>query len=194
MKSLLTGPQLKAAIFRYRKLQIDSKMLVRSQVIDNASPRSAPDHVCVKPPQPGGFKSSHPRDRLPSQRVTIRIVLNSERNIRPLFRKHDAAPRPYIKKRQCIRRAMPQPFHSPGSHRSHTRFRCKPKSTLNLWMKLPKVAPQSLLINRNHASPSAAFRKQNRADGTLFETSSPITDNATTQRFRVTGLKASCRY
>src|SRR5438270_13817154 len=97
-----------------------------------------------------GFEITNPGDGLSPQRVKISIVPDRERNIAPIFGKHDSSPAADIEKRQRKELAAPNLLHNTFADRPAPVLAAESKTLLNSRMQQLELIAQRLFVDRSH--------------------------------------------
>src|SRR5438874_692257 len=119
-------------------------MLVRAQVIDNAAPLLAVNHVSVKTARMAGFEITNPCDRFSTERIEVSIVPDREGNIAPVLRKHNSPPASHVQKWQREKFASPNLLHYTFADGPTPVFAAESKALLNSRMQELELVPERL--------------------------------------------------
>ena len=92
IEALFSRTELQASVWRDLDVNVDGKVLMRPEIIDNGVALLAVNHVSVETSSQSNFKSVQPRNRFTSEAVPICVVLDGERDLFSLFGEHNGAP------------------------------------------------------------------------------------------------------
>ena len=141
---------MKASVIGNAQFKVYCKVLVCSQIVNDAASLLTVDHVCIEASSLTGGESADPSYRLAIKRIGIRVVLDCEWNIATALREHDASPSSDVEKGKRVWRTMPEFFHDAGAYRGNATAGVQRKSPLDLWMELIEIAPECALIDGGH--------------------------------------------
>lgn len=92
IKALWPGAQSKPAALIDIEIDIDGKMLVSSEIVDDLAPLLAENHVGIEAARSLSCKFANPGHRLASTLVDISVVADGERNRLRTLREHASSP------------------------------------------------------------------------------------------------------
>src|SRR5262245_33876827 len=113
-------------------MNVHSQMLVRAQVVNDAVPLHAPNHVRVESTNSLRFEGSNPSHSFSPNPISIGIIPDRKWHIPAVFRKHDTPPRSDIEEGQRIESTMPDLFHDSTADSSHLALAVEPEPPLYL--------------------------------------------------------------
>src|SRR3989442_6448818 len=193
VEALCTRTEANPTLLIHRQIDVDSQVLVRSEIVDDAAACFAVDHVRVEPARATRLERANPGNRLTTEPVDKRIILNRERDIASRFGEHDAAPRADVEERHRVEPALPDLFHEATADRSEVVGACEAKPPLDLRMQTAKVRAEDALVDGGHAASETGRRRQRAAEGSPLSTTRSIAARHATARFNEIGLNAAPR-
>src|ERR1035438_9807047 len=90
-------------------------MLMRAEIVDDASALFAVDHVGIEAAGTPGVEGADPGDGFAAERIDVTVVFDLKGNVASALREHDATPGPHIQEGQGVSPSMPKLFHDAGS-------------------------------------------------------------------------------
>jgi len=122
-------------------------VFVRAEVVDDAMPGFAVNHVRIEPPCAARRKRPNPRNGLAAEAIDEGVVPDREGDVASRLREHDASPAANAQERLREGAALPDFIHDARSNRRDAVSARESESSLHLRMEAAEIRTERSLIN-----------------------------------------------